>query len=253
MILVLCLERKLSMRKHNAIPKGKGFALVELKIVMVSVLLLVTVLIPALLRASSVSKQSLCVNNLKQMGQIHAKYTKDHNRQILVARQSATDGRYPSWHSILHEGGYTTEPALLLCPSDPNADPYDYGPAYKDLYDYPISYGYPDYFGDLTAVANQPDNRRLQPKRHNQVRDPSAVLVIADLDPHKGAGNQARIFSWARYSARSSYNYVHTRTPQFFLHYPHDDEVNILMYDGHVESSDPQGEAVKIQWSRLVH
>ena len=137
---------------------------------------------------------------------------------------------------ILHEGGYTTEPALLLCPSDPNADPYDYGPAYKDLYDYPISYGYPDYFGDLTAVANQPDNRRLQPKRHNQVRDPSAVLVMADLDPHKGAGNQTTCLG-----------------VEPIFDYPHDDEVNILMYDGHVESSDPQGEAVKIQWSRLVH
>lgn len=61
-------------------PKGRGFTLVELLVVMAVILVLAALLLPALQRARARSQATVCVNNLRQFGLAAASYSMDAGR-----------------------------------------------------------------------------------------------------------------------------------------------------------------------------
>ncbi len=65
---------------------GRGFTLIELLVVIAIISLLVSVLLPSLSRARDMAKQTLCMNNMRGIGQCVWMYATEHNDWILPGR-----------------------------------------------------------------------------------------------------------------------------------------------------------------------
>ena len=117
------------------------FTLIELLVVILIMLILFSLLLPALHLARAAGHSAVCVNQLAQFGKIKGMYTSDENTFFPGPQPSVYDNPPPStataatvnrWWQIYHAGGYyepVTETADLTysldiainwCPSDPD-------------------------------------------------------------------------------------------------------------------------------------
>jgi prepilin-type N-terminal cleavage/methylation domain-containing protein len=107
----------------KAIQRGRGFTLIELLVTIAIIVVLASLLLPALARAKEHARRAKCIGNLRQVAEAAKLFSHDH------------DGRHP-WHTRVSEGGtYGADaavawknfsalsndmpaPAVLVCPSD---------------------------------------------------------------------------------------------------------------------------------------
>jgi prepilin-type processing-associated H-X9-DG protein len=214
------------MRPEKNIKGSRNFTLIELMIVITIIVILCSLLLPALQKAREVSKRSVCASNLKQIGMAFHIYTSDYNG-FFPWYVDASGTSTSIWFAKGKIGGsmyqdepWICKPGALVCPSNKN---YKWGTAWETI-DH-ISYGYNLRFGHPPALWAwlTPNSVKI-----STTKNPSGKILVADSNDDGNAGEI--VAPYAAYNPTNSFS-VGNR---------HDKKLNALWADNHSSYENPQ-------------
>ncbi|MCC6579488.1 MAG: prepilin-type N-terminal cleavage/methylation domain-containing protein [Phycisphaeraceae bacterium] len=223
-----------------------GFTIIELLVVISIIALLIAILLPALQGARERGRAIVCANHLKQLGVAEQLYV--NNNKDWICPTDSTGGLEGFWYCLLLKtfaDDYGDPTRLLVCPTEglpypgPDAviNPY-WGPA--DLY--LVAYGRPDWLG-YGAYGSWAAGWQLHPtygfRRATKIARPNRCATVLDHHAvhYKAAIQQA---GWgALLGGSPGYGGPAWR---------HMGGSNVLMFDGHATTFNPDSPIAQYTW-----
>ncbi|MCD6219239.1 DUF1559 domain-containing protein [Candidatus Calescamantes bacterium] len=229
-VIRMC-EGKRSIRHAFWRKEKNGFTLIELLVVIAIIAILAAMLLPALSKAREKARQSVCMNNLKQIGLAINMYQQDYDEYFPPFIDPKSDPKV-YWTTKLWKGGYV-KGLVFLCPTKRNSLTHLWkseNPS-PPVFEKP-DYGYNYHIGSSSLAAYGGDVKK--PARFSQIRRPSETILLADdyLTNYKSTGYY---FLWYVFRTSKWYGCLEAR---------HNRAVNVLWCDGHVTSC-PVGTAAE--------
>lgn len=213
---------------------GNCFTLIELLVVIAIIAILASMLLPALNLARARGKQTNCVNSLKQIGLCANMYSNDANDYILPPRVSYTprstdlnrNYNYMFWHFLLYDTGYFTTTKLLFgCPTTTNVrDAKNWTAVFRSGYGYNEHINHNIYEWPLQLGRNCGKTNKS-----SRIKYPSQLFFMMD----SVEGNAQDDPDSKSYPMICAYK---TGSGQGRPYARHGNMVNVLLFDGHVES-----------------
>lgn len=201
----------------------KGFSLIELLVVIAIIGILVALLLPALTRAKARSQRVQCVSNLHQLGiALQTVLSNNHGYPLLI------ENRYSGWENQLEVEGFGISPppkgfpesGVWRCPVAQWPSKYE---------GYRFSYGYNAY-GSL-RIGNNTNSPGLHGHYEPSINKRTGIAeseVVAPSDMISVGESDYLTFMRAQ-------DYDFDKMPV-----RHQNKVNILLCDSHVESASAQ-------------
>jgi prepilin-type processing-associated H-X9-DG protein/prepilin-type N-terminal cleavage/methylation domain-containing protein len=201
------------------------FTLIELLVVIAIIAILASMLLPALKQAKESAHSILCINNLKQLGQVSLSYRGDFNENFPIYWNASIS---KGWNKVLIDAGF------LKWPSDGS---WLHCPSWKKDIMFNAS-------GDLASISyiyginrDNPDFDDFSPGRYKRIKSSSKTIFFGD-----SIHSLTTPYQW--------YDFSPWTTGDRQLHFRHSKKANIYFFDGHVVGLSRSGlsEISKYYW-----